>query len=66
MTATLQVTVKVWSRMYYRIRTYELPVESLKIEHKAVRPSVLFLVTRLEVSTDKSHNTQKNHTLIVL
>ena len=30
------------------------------------RPRVLFLVTRLEASTDKPNNTQKNHALIVL
>ena len=30
------------------------------------RPSVLFIVTRPEASTNKSDNTQKNHALIVL
>ena len=29
------------------------------------RPSALFLVTRLEVSTDKSNNTQRNHASLV-
>ena len=30
------------------------------------RPSALFLVTRLEASTDKSDKTPKNHVLIAL
>ena len=30
------------------------------------RPSALFLVTRLQANTDKSDNTWRNHTLIVL
>ena len=61
----VQVIVKAWFRVLYRIYPYKLPVESLKIEHEA-KLSALFLVTRPEASTDKSDRARRNHALIVL
>ena len=51
----IHIIVKAWFQVHYQIYPYKLLIKLIKIEHEA---GGQVLLTRLEVSTDKSDNTR--------